>query len=168
MASVGVFNDMMEQFIDELTQTFPEEKSIKKYQTAFNMLRKANPRQCVDSFMKEISPYANQIMQKDESFILGMENEFLNELNIKKHWTPELSENTKNAIWQYLQTLHILGMTITTIPAEMLSMVEGAAAKCSESMQSGSGVDLMSSMSGILGSLLGGGGGSSQLKLEKN
>ena len=53
-------------------------------------------------------------------------------------------------------------MTITSIPADMLSMVEGAAAKCAESMQGGGGgmdekslmsgmSSLFSSMSGLLG-----------------
>ena len=79
-----------------------------------------------------------------------------------------MSVGTKNAIWQYLQTLNILGMTITTIPADMLSMVEGAAAKCAESMQGGGGDEksMMSGMSGLFSSmsgLLGGGGGAGGL-----
>ena len=40
-------------------------------------------------------------------------------------------------------------MTITSIPADMLSMVEGAAAKCAESMQGGNGMDEKSLMSGM-------------------
>jgi hypothetical protein len=78
---------------------------------------------------------------------------------LDKYWASDISDGTRNAIWQYLQTLNILGMTITTIPADMLSMVEGAAAKCAESIQGGgdekslmSGMSsLFSSMSGLLG-----------------
>jgi len=157
MASVGTFNDMLEQFISELEQTFPEEKAFKKYHTTLDIMRKANPRKCVDAFMKTVGKYSNQIMAKDDSFFVEFD-----ELPIKKYWNDELSEGTKSAIWQYLQTLNILGMTITNIPAEMLSMVEGAAAKCAESMQNGEGsidqsslmsgmTSLFSSMSGLLG-----------------
>ena len=104
MASVSTFTDMMEQFINELEQTFPEEKSFKKYHASFDIMRAANPRKCVDIFMKETSGYSTKFMQKDESVF----DDFAH-LDIKKYWTPELSEATKGAIWQYLQTLHILG-----------------------------------------------------------
>ena len=154
MSSVGTFNDMLEQFISELEKTFPEEKAFKKYHTSFDIMRAANPRKCVDAFMKGAGKYSSQIMQKDESFF----SEFT-ELPLDKYWTSDISDGTRNAIWQYLQTLNILGMTITTIPADMLSMVEGAAAKCAESIQGGgdekslmSGMSsLFSSMSGLLG-----------------
>jgi hypothetical protein len=154
MTSVGTFNDMLVQFINELESTFPEEPAFKKYLVSVDIMRAANPRKCVDVFMKATSKYSNQIMQKDDSFFFDFD-----ELPIKKYWNDDLSDGTKAAIWQYLQTLNILGMTITTIPAEMLSMVEGAAAKCAESMQGGgdekslmSGMSsLFSSMSGLLG-----------------
>jgi hypothetical protein len=154
MTSVGTFNDMLTQFINELIQTFPEEKAFKKYQTSLDIMRTANPRKCVDAFMKTASKYSNQIMAKDDSFFKDFD-----ELPISKYWNDDLSESTKNAIWQYLQTLNILGMTISNIPAEMLSMVEGAAAKCAESMQSGGGgmdeKSLMSGMSSLFSSMTG-------------
>ena len=144
MTSVSTFNDMLEQFINELEQTFPEEKAFKKYHVSLDIMRAANPRKCVDAFMKNVGKYSAQIMAKDDSFFAEVE-----ELPISKHWNSDLSDNTKSAIWQYLQTLNILGMTITSIPADMLSMVEGAAAKCAESMQGGGGMDEKSLMSGM-------------------
>jgi hypothetical protein len=47
------------------------------------------------------------------------------------------------------------------IPADMLSMVEGVAAKCAEGMQNGNGdpMSMMASMSGLFSMLNGGGGG---------
>ena len=154
MTSVTTFNDMLQQFLVELETTFPEEKAFKKYHTSFDIMRAANPRKCVDAYMSTASMYSNQIMQKDDSFF----SEFT-ELPISLYWNDSLTEGTKNAIWQYLQTLNILGMTITTIPAEMLSMVEGVAAKCAEGIQGGgdekslmNGMSsLFSSMSGLLG-----------------
>jgi hypothetical protein len=155
---------MMEQFLNELEQTFPEEKSFKKYHASFDIMRASNPRKCVDIFMSEASKHANKIMQKDDSVFEEFEH-----LDLKKYWTPELSEATKGAIWQYLQTLNILGMTITSIPAEMLSMVEGVAAKCAENMQSGDAnpASLLSSMSGLFG-MLGGGMTPPQKPNKKN
>ena len=159
MASVGTFTEMMEQFLTELEDTFPEEKSFKKYHASFDIMRSANPRKCVDVFMSEASKYSQQIMQKDDSVFDNFEH-----LDIKKYWTPELSQGTKDAIWQYLQTLNILGLTISSIPPEMLSMVEGVASKCAEGMQNGDAnpMSMLSSMSGLFGMLGAGGLGGDQ------
>ena len=122
------------------------------------MLRKSNPRKCVVTFMDEITPYASAVMNKDES-LFDNENlpAVLEEMHIKNHWTPELSQNTKDAIWQYLQTLYMLGTTIVSIPSDTLNMIESVAKQCAESIQGNGGLDekaLMSSMSGLFGGLL--------------
>jgi len=142
---------MLQQFLTELEDTFPEEKTFKKYHASFDIMRAANPRKCVDVFMNAISKHANLIMQKDDTLF-----DHFDELDIKKYWTPDLSQGTKDAIWQYLQTLNILGMTITSIPADMLSMVEGVAAKITDGFVNGGGGGGgpdMSSLTGLFGML---------------
>ena len=157
--SVGTFNDMLEQFLNELEQTFPEEKSFKKYHTSFDIMRKANPKKCVEAFMRVMTPLSPQIMSKDDSVF---QNKEFTDLEIGKYWNDDLSENTRNVIWQYLQTLNILGMTITSIPSEMLSMVENVASKCVDQMgnaEGGGGIDMgnmMSSLTSLMGGMLGG------------
>jgi len=156
MTSVTAFNDMMDSFIVELMRTFPEEKGIKKYHASFDILRKTNPRKCVESFMTAIAPYSQNINAKDDSF-LSQDVDFLNDINIKKYWTPDLSPGTKDAIWQYIQTLYMLGTTITAIPGDTLSMIEKMAEQCAGQMQDGDGqLDekaLMGAMSGLFGML---------------
>jgi hypothetical protein len=158
MASVTAFNDMMGQFLVELHKTFPEEKGIKKMLTSFDILKTTNPRLVVDGFMNGVSPYADKISSKDESFLLKeIETiEFLKELDIKSYWT-KMSANTRSATWQYLQTLYMLGTTITSIPDDTLKMIEGIAKECADKMQSGDGNfdqdALMKMMSGMLGNL---------------
>lgn len=158
MTSVSAFNDMLEQFLTELMGTFPEEKSIKKYHAGFDVLRKSNPKKVVEGFMATIGPVAQKIMNKDES-ILDDNLDILDDLSIKKHWNDGISDNTKGAIWQYLQTLYMLGTTITSIPADTLNMIEDVAKKCADKMQSGEGGELdqaglMSAMSGMFGNML--------------
>ena len=158
MASVSSFNDMMGNFLDELVQTFPEEGGMKKYQASFDIMRKANPRKCVEAFMTSASQYNSQIMAKDEKFFLDNNIDFLDALNIKKWWNANLSENTKGAIWQYLQTLMILGTTIMSIPAETLGAIEGIAEKMTQNVQGGDGAGAvdMSALTNLLGALGGG------------
>jgi len=168
MTSVSAWNDMMDKFLNELRETFPEEKAIKKYQTSFDLLRKSNPRKCVEAYMMEAGKVQDKIMNKDESYFLDSSNNsgVISELNISKHWTPELSNNTKEAIWQYLQTLYILGTTITMIPQETLSAIENVATDCANKMQEGGGFD-PSALSGLFSSLGGMLGGGSNDMIEK-
>ena len=108
--------------------------------------------------MTGVSPYADKISAKDETFLLKeIETiEFLKDLDIKRYW-EKMSANTKSATWQYLQTLYMLGTTIVSIPDETLKMIEGIAKDCADKMQSGDGqIDqdaLMKMMGGMLGNL---------------
>jgi hypothetical protein len=148
----------MGQFLVELHKTFPQEKGIKKMMTSFDLLKSTNPRLVVDAYMKGVTPYADKISSKDESFLLDeIETiDFLKDLNIKTYW-ERMSVATRSATWQYLQTLYMLGTTITSIPDDTLKMIENIAKECAEKMQDGDGDlnqdALMKMMSGMLGGM---------------
>ena len=144
---------MMDQFLDELVKTFPEETGLKKYQSTFDLMKKANPRKCVEVFMNSAREFQKQIMAKDEKFFLESSVEFLDALNIKKWWNDSLSDNTKSAIWQYLQTLMILGTTITSIDADTLGAIEGIAEKMAKGSDGSGGVPDLSALQGLMGAL---------------
>lgn len=159
MASVSAFNDMLAQFLTELQRCVPEEKGFAKFETQFEMLRQANPRKCVDAYMSGIAPYADKISSKDESFIVDdlTSIDFLKDLNIKEHWREKLSDATKGAIWQYLQTLYMLGTTIVAIPAETLTQIESLAKSAASQMEDNGTLNqeaLMKTMSNMLGGML--------------
>jgi hypothetical protein len=139
----------------ELHKTFPEEKGIKKMLTSFDLLKSTNPRLVVDGYMKGVSPYADKISAKDETFLLEeIENiEFLKELDIKRYWS-KMSPNTKGATWQYLQTLYMLGTTITALPADTLSQIENIAKGVADNMQSGDGELDQDALMQMMGSML--------------
>jgi hypothetical protein len=167
--TTNAFNDMMQQFLDELVLTFPTEKKLVKYQNTFSILRKANPKKPLKEFMIAVSPFATHLMQKDEEFFKthAAEVPFLNDLDIPRLWSSDLTDVTKGAIWQYLQTLYILGTTINSLPAETLSMIESVAQKCASQLQGDATSPdgtineeaLMNSMNGLMSSLLKGGKG---------
>jgi len=149
---------MLSQFLVELHRTFPDEKGIKKMTTSLEILKQTNPRIVVDGFMKGVTPYADKISAKDEHFILEeIETiDLLKDLNIKNYWA-RMSMSTRDATWQYLQTMYMLGTTITAIPADTLSMIEGIAKECADKMQNDGGElnqdAIMKMMGGLLGSL---------------
>lgn len=161
MTSVTAFNDMMGQFLTELHSAFPEEKGLKKYMAAFELMRDANGRMIVDGFMANISPHVEKINARDETFFLEQAGtiDFLKDINLARCW-PNASEGTRSAIWQYIQTLYMLGTTITAIPPETLSMIETVAKQCADKMQDEDGemnideTQLMKSMQGLLGGMM--------------
>ena len=157
MASVTAFNDMLSQFLVELHKTFPEEKGIKKMTASFEVIKQSNPRLIVDGFMKGVSPYADKISAKDESFLLEEieKIDFLKDLNIKSYWT-RMSPNTQSATWQYLQTLYMLGTTINAIPADTLTQIENIAKGVADKMQTDGGELDQDALMQMMGSMLGG------------
>jgi hypothetical protein len=157
MASVTAFNDMLSQFLVELHKTFPEEKGIKKMTASFEVIKQSNPRLVVDAFMKGVTPYADKISAKDESFLLEEieKIDFLKDLNIKSYWT-RMSPNTQAATWQYLQTLYMLGTTINAIPADTLSQIESIAKGVADKMQTDGGELDQDALMQMMGSMLGG------------
>ena len=157
MTSVNAFNDMLGQFLVELHKTFPEEKDIKKMMTSFDVLRSANPRLVVDGFMNGVAPYTDKISSKDETFLLNEieKIDLLKDLNIKSYW-GRMSEGTKAATWQYLQTLYMLGTTITSIPADTLNLIEGIAKDCADKMETEGGELDQAALMKMMGSMLGG------------
>ena len=157
MASVTAFNDMLSQFLVELHKTFPDEKGIKKMTASFEVIKQANPRLIVDSFMNGVTPYADKISAKDESFLLEeIETiDFLKDLNIKSYWS-RMSDGTKGATWQYLQTLYMLGTTINSIPADTLAQIESIAKGVADKMQTDGGELDQDALMKMMGSMLGG------------
>jgi hypothetical protein len=67
-----------------------------------------------------------------------------------------MSVNTKGATWQYLQTLYMLGTTITSIPDDTLKMIESIAKECADKMETDGGELDQDALMKMMGSMLGG------------
>lgn len=133
--TIGGFITMMEQFIDELMITFPNETKIKVYKNSFDMLKKTNPRKVLTLFLDAVSPYTQQIMNKDESIMLDDSIPLNAELNLKGIWeSPTTTSNTKDAIWAHLSTLLMFGSTIQNIPTGLMQGIEQLAQQYAEQM----------------------------------
>jgi hypothetical protein len=163
MTTLSAFNEMMGQFIGELAQTFPDEPKIKEAQAA-----PAN-RDTFDKFMKDVTPWVSQMMAKDSAAFFCEANPVATSLNLHEIWnTAECTDGTKAAIWQYYQTLYMLGTTINMFPPETLSMIESAAENCAKNMKKAPNgqideASLMAGMNSMLAQMLGGGGGANPL-----
>lgn len=148
MATVKAFNDMMDQFLTELNLTFPENKSVIKFQASFELVKATKPSMILENFMKAVKPFSKKIMIRDETFVTedAATIQAIGDIDLANMWAKS-SGPTKDAIWQYLHTLVVLGTTITSFPKETLDMIEKMAETCAAQMQEGGGGDIMSLMS---------------------
>ena len=148
MTTVKAFNDMMDQFLTELNLTFPKNKAVIKFQASFEVVKATKPSAVLENFMRTVKPFSKKIMTRDDTFITEDTStiDAISDIDLASIW-GESSDATKDAIWQYLYTLVVLGTTISSFPKETLDMIEKMAENCAAQMQEGGGADIMSLMS---------------------
>ena len=151
MASVNAFGQMYCQFINELSVAFPDNPTI----TAAK--EKGFTNKTIERFMKYTSPRSNQMNTRSDAFF-SKKNKFADEIGICDIWSStDMSEQTRNAIWSYYVNLYMLGMTMSMIPPQMLSMIESTAEECAKNIQDKGEItqeNLMSSMNDMLSKLM--------------
>jgi hypothetical protein len=117
---IKIFNQVIDEFFNELIDIFPEENKIKVQYTLFQTIIKANAKKPCFEFMTKSAPYLEKIAMRDEQFFINTEDKppFLEALNIEKIWKSGISENTKNAIWKYIQSFFTIGIKIIEMPPD--------------------------------------------------
>ena len=70
-----------------------------------------------------------------------------------------MTENTREATWQYLQTLYMLGTTITALPPDQMAQIESLAQSVASKLQDEGGELNEDALMKMMGSMLGGLGG---------
>ena len=114
MSVLGAFCNQLTRFFEELQTTIPEEKSISMALEAIKAAKKSNPKLVLDMFHNHIYVRANDmIFTRDadklkelaKSVLSTRFNELLPALMIFDKYWPSLSDNTKTAIWEYLEVL---------------------------------------------------------------
>jgi len=115
---VKIFNQIIDEFFNELIDIFPEEPKIKVQYTLFQTIIKANAKKPAVEFMTKSIPYLEKIAMHDEQFFISPDTpQFLQALNVEKIWKT-VSENTKTAIWKYIHTFFTIGVKIVEMPQE--------------------------------------------------
>jgi hypothetical protein len=127
---------MLDQFVNELVETFPNEAQIKKYKTIFDVAKDTNPQNILKVFVEALEPHAASITNRDESFMLRTDHDgLLGHIKIASIWkSPECTEANKNAIWAHLNTLYMFGNTINLLPNGLMSSIEKLAEEYAQNM----------------------------------
>lgn len=127
--AVAAWNQYCLEFLHKLTETFPECPELFVAINAAEAKMEEDDMSVLSDFVDELDPYSAHIGNKDEEFFLSTDIDFLNRLNIVQFWTPDLEEETKETIWQYLQTMLVMAKTIKKVPTRMLRLIEQFASK---------------------------------------
>ena len=113
--SIEHFNSYLKLFINNIIETFSEfEEVLKEYYKELLENDQCNDDKYVKRFMKKLQTQKNNISNKNDD--LFKESIFiLKNVDFNLIWhSEELSENNKDVIWDYIQTLYILGETIVS------------------------------------------------------
>jgi hypothetical protein len=122
---VKIFNQLIDEFFIELINIFPEEPKIKVRHTMFQTLVKANAKRPCVEFMTKSMPYLEKIAMRDDQFFTGADKPFiLDALNFEGLWRSGISENTKKAIWKYIQSFFAIGIHVVEIPPEARDIID--------------------------------------------
>ena len=116
-STLGIFNEKLIAFFEDLSATYPEERDIKMALEALQGAKKINPRLILDMFVEYVGKPLRQdiLTENDENVIAYAKkvistsyNDMLSALMIfNKHW-PDMSDANRKAIWNYLKVLLIL------------------------------------------------------------
>ena len=145
MSSLDAFNEMYSDFVNDLSLAFPDNEHVLKFKSEFEALKTVGSQAPLDAFMKVASAKTQALTTRDPSFV--------NEFSFGPVWA-EASTRTKDAIWQHLNGMYMIAMTLSMFPPETLAAIEAAAKKCADT-----GAFDPSLMSSLLAGMMGPGGG---------
>ena len=113
------FNTLFEEFIEKIITAFSSDKLL-NYRRGFLLLKKISPSTPVNLFMAGCIEYKKEIVSRNDSFFLKdkiisekakLYGNFTDDCGIDSYWNI-LSKSTKTAIWDYIQSLFVLGEII--------------------------------------------------------
>lgn len=126
------FNDLFEEFLEKIITAFPNDK-LKTYRRGFLLLKTTSPRTPVNLFMAGCINFKKEIIARDDVFFLKnntvqekakMFGNFTDDCGLDTYWN-ELTKSTKKAVWDYIQSLFVLGEIIIKNNSELFDKYNG-------------------------------------------
>ena len=122
------FNVLAEEFFEKMIISFPQEPKIRGYHLGFKTAKKFNNKKPVEMFMSNLMPFGQQIIDKDEDFFkkddyVDHVQNLSGKMGLVEHWEKVSPEN-KNSIWEYMQSLYMLGMNIMGLQEELMQIMK--------------------------------------------
>ena len=127
------FNALALEFVKELSEVFPENTTLTECVKNFDTIVSEDPKKPMDFLMKVAGDKTEAINSKDDAIF---DTITIPGLDIKEMWNST-SDSTKDAIWQYISTLHMLASTLGNTSGELMSGIEDMAMEFANKMATG-------------------------------
>ena len=118
------FNSYLKLFVENIMDSFPELKVVlADYYKSLLDVEVCNEDKYVKRYMKKMKEHSSLISSKNND-LFNTSIFILKNVDFKDLWeSEELSANNKDTIWEYIQTLYILGETIIGDADKVLNLV---------------------------------------------
>lgn len=116
---ISKFNNLLEEFLEKIINAFPNDK-LKTYRRGFLLIKAISPSVPVNLFMAGCVQYKKEIVSRNDKFFLkddkikekvNMFGNFSDDCGLDSYWGV-LTVSTKKAVWDYVQSLFVLGEII--------------------------------------------------------
>lgn len=111
------FNKTLDEFINKMIVQFPNETKLKTYYSAYKVTKMYDKSMPIKIFMGGCLEFTEQIKTRDSDFFAKRKNfvdkikqcsSFTDDTGLVNYW-ENLSDTSKTAIWDYIQTLYVMG-----------------------------------------------------------
>ena len=123
--SIEYFNDQLKYFVKDIYNTFPEYKEVLvDYYSEILENDSCNSDKYVKRYMRKTREFKTLISNKD-STLFNDSICILKNVDFKTIWeSEELSDSNKEHMWEYIQTLFVLGETIISDSDKIKNLVK--------------------------------------------
>jgi len=142
------FSSMYKDFLNELMTEFPDVERIKDEKLRFMTFEGDHMKRYIKR-LNIPSDFSSMITEKNEQLFTS-KCKLVKDIGLDKIWA-QACDKTKETIWQYLSTMHLLSSTVSTIPPSMLKNIEDMASQLTKDMKldEGQQIDLPAIMKGV-------------------
>lgn len=111
------FNKTLDEFINKMIVQFPDETKLKTYYSAFKVTKMYDKTMPIKIYMGGCLSFSEQIKTRDSDFFAKRKqfvekvkqcSSFTDDTGLVNYW-EQLSDASKTAIWDYIQTLYVMG-----------------------------------------------------------
>jgi hypothetical protein len=111
---LNAFNDVVGEFMEKMIKTFPEEKKLNIWYLHFKTSKAVSKGFPMKYVMESLKDLGYPILTKDERFFKKNEyveyaEGFSEKTGLVNIW-ESTSDQVKDSIWQYMQSIYVLGM----------------------------------------------------------
>jgi hypothetical protein len=106
------YKSVLYQLIEDLHLTFTDDGSITRCNEQKEHI---SCEKHYKYFLRKIEPHVQKLHNNDSALFLEEKLYLIPTINFSKLWKSNISENTQNTIWKYLQTLYLIASRIENI-----------------------------------------------------